>query len=241
MILALGKYFSPVQISGALKKEGIYISHETIYQFIWKDKKKGGGLFKFLRHKGKKYQKRGAINAGRGMIPGRVDISLRDAIVETKSRIGDWEADTIIGAGHKGAIVSLVERKSKISLFMLVPDKTKESVTKAIIQMLGPYKDQVLTITFDNGKEFADHRIISKALNTKCYFARPYHSWERGLNEHTNGLLRQFVPKKTDFGILRQKDIVKYQNLINSRPRKILNFNTPIQEFFESVGVALRA
>jgi len=238
VIYGLSQYFSPVQISGALKKAGICISHETIYKFIWQNKKDGGTLFRYLRHRGKRYRKRCGINAGRGMIPGRIDISMRDPIVETKSRIGDWEADTVIGAEHKGAIVTIVERKTKMSLFELVPDKTKESVTKAITNMLEAHKDKVLTITFDNGKEFADHDIIAKTLNTKCYFATPYHSWERGLNEHTNGLLRQFIPKKTDFTKLRHDDIVKYQNLLNNRPRKILNFNTPAQMFLYSDTVA---
>jgi len=238
VILGLGKYFSSVQISGSLKKEGIKISHESIYKFIWQNKKDGGLLFTYLRHRGKKYNKRGAINAGRGMIPGRVDISERPDVVETKSRIGDWEADTVIGAGHKGAVVTIVERKSKISFFELVADKTKESVTKAIIKMLKPHKDNVLTITYDNGKEFADHKIIANELDAKCYFARPYHSWERGLNEHTNGLLRQFIPKGTDFTKLTQNEIAKYQNLINNRPRKILNFNTPMEEFLYSGTVA---
>ena len=228
VILALSKYFSPVQISGVLKKDGIRISHETIYKMIWKDKRDGGSLYKYLRHKDKHYHKRGKITAGRGLIPDRVDISERDKVVDSKLRLGDWEGDTLIGADHKGAIVSLVERKSKIALFRLVSNKSKEAVTTAIDSMLKPYKNKVLTITFDNGGEFAGHKIISKALGAKCYFARPYCSWERGLNEHTNGLLRQFVPKKTMFDTLLHEDIEKYQNLINNRPRKVLDFNTPI-------------
>jgi len=240
IISGLIKYFSPVQISGSLKKEGSSISHETIYKFIWQDKRDGGRLFERLRRKGKKYNKRGSVNAGRGLIPNRVDISERDPIVETKSRVGDWEADTIIGADHKGAIVSLVDRKTKFALFKLVPDKTMESVTKAILNMMKPIKDKVLTITFDNGKEFASHAVIAKELDTKCYFARPYHSWERGLNEHTNGLMRQFVPKKTDFTTLRDEDVATYQDLINNRPRKVLDFNTPTEMFLNPDTVAFR-
>ncbi len=129
----------------------------------------------------------------------------------------------------------------KVTLLRLVPNKTKEVVTKAIIEMLKPYQDKVHTITYDNGGEFADHQIIAKSLDAKCYFARPYHSWERGLNEHTNGLLRQFVPKKTDFTTLTQRDIAKYQKLLNNRPRKILDFNTPIMVFFAYPNVALRS
>jgi IS30 family transposase len=165
---------------------------------------------------------------------------MRDSIVETKSRIGDWEADTVIGANHKGAIVTLVDRCSKKTLLKKVPNKTKEVVTKAIIDLLLPYKDKVHTITFDNGGEFADHKIIAKTLDAQCYFATPYASWERGLNEHTNGLLRQFIPKKTEFTTITDEDIAKYQNLLDNRPRKILQFNTPIAVFLSS-PVALAA
>ena len=240
IIYGLSQYHSPEQIGGALRLRGIKISHESIYNFIWNDKKGGGELYRYLRRKGRKYNKRGGKNAGRGLIPGRVDISMRDSIVETKSRIGDWEADTVIGANHKGAIVTLVDRCSKKTLLKKVPNKTKEVVTKAIIDLLLPYKDKVHTITFDNGKEFADHKIIAKTLDAQCYFATPYSSWERGLNEHTNGLLRQFIPKKTEFTTITDEDIAKYQNLLDNRPRKILQFNTPIAVFLSS-PVALAA
>ncbi len=182
----------------------------------------------------------GIYNTARGHIPDRVDISERDKIVDSKLRIGDWEGDTLIGANQKGAIVSLVERKSKIALFKLVRNKSKEAVTAAIVEMLKPYKKKVLTITFDNCGEFAGYKIISKALAAKCYFARPYCSWERSLNEHTNGLLRQFVPKKTMFDTLLHEDIEKYQNLINNRPRKVLDFNTPIDVFLSLQNAAIR-
>jgi len=240
VIYGLSQYHSPEQISGSLRKQGIKVSHETIYKFVWDDKKNGGELYTRLRHGGKKYNKRSGVNAGRGLIPGRIDISERPAIVDEKSRVGDWEADTIIGANHKGAIVSLVERYSKISLFRIVPNKTKEAVTAAIIEALKPYKDKVLTITYDNGGEFADHKIIAKNLDTECYFATPYHSWERGLNEHTNGLFRQFVPKKTEFTNISKEDVARYQDLLNNRPRKILDFNTPIWVFLNPPSVALQ-
>ncbi len=240
IIYGLTQYHSPEQISGSLKIKGIKISHESIYQFIWNDKKYGGELYRKLRHSGKKYNKRNGKNAGRWKIPGRVDIADRDPIVETKSRIGDWEADTVIGKNHKEAIVTLVDRHSKKALLKKVQSRTKEAVTKAIIELLLPYKDKVHTITFDNGGEFADHGIIAERLNAKCYFARPYHSWERGLNEHTNGLLRQFIPKKTDFTKITDEDIAKYQHLLDNRPRKILQFKTPITVFL-SPTVALAA
>ena len=236
----LSQYCSPDQIVGALEKQGISINHETIYQYIWQDKKQGGTLHRYLRRRGKKYKKRGSKYAGRGYIPGRVDIEERPKIVETKSRIGDWEGDTIIGAGRKGAIVTLVDRCSKIALFKKVENNTSELVTKAVVEMLKPIKKQVHTITFDNGREFSGHQTIGRILKAKCYFAKPYHSWERGLNEHTNGLLRQFIPKKTNFKYVTDEDIAKYQNLINNRPRKILNYNTPIEVFTSIQTVALR-
>lgn len=234
--------WSPVQISGRLKSDNIAsVSHESIYKMVWKAKKNGDELYKFLRHSGKKYNKRSGKNSGRGLIPNRVDIELRDKIVEEKSRIGDWEADTVIGANHKGAIVTLVDRMSKFSLFTLVPDKTKESVTQAIEKSLQGMKQNVQTITFDNGKEFAGHQELSRSLETLCFFAKPYHSWERGLNEHTNGLLRQFVPKKSDFGQLSQEDIDFVQNSLNNRPRKVLNYKTPAEIFFKHGSVAFAA
>ena len=232
--------WSPEQISGRLKAEGIAsVSHESIYKMVWRAKRNGNELYKFLRHHGKKYNKRSGKNAGRGLIPNRVDIEFRDRVVEAKSRIGDWEADTVMGAEHKGAIVTLVDRMSKFSLFTLVIDKTKESVTGAIKQSLNHIKQKVKTITFDNGKEFAGHQDIALSLNALCFFAKPYHSWERGLNEHTNGLLRQFFPKKSDFTLLSQKDIDFAQNAINNRPRKLLCYKTPAEVFFKHRTVAL--
>jgi IS30 family transposase len=183
--------WSPRQISGWMKKQGhIHVSAERIYQHVWADKKKGGKLWRYLRHNGKKYNKRKGKNAGRGLIPNRIDIQERPLIVEEKTRIGDWEGDTIIGANRKGAIVSLADRASKFTKLILVPNKISKSVTNAIIKALSsmPVKPKILT--FDNGKEFADHAILSEKLNVSCFFAKPYHSWERGLNEHTNGLVR---------------------------------------------------
>lgn len=234
--------WSPEQISGRLKIEnGIKVSYETIYKLVWKDKRDGGELYKFLRHAGKKYHKRGSKNSGRGLIPNRIDIESRDKIVEEKTRIGDWEGDTVIGANHQGAIVTLVDRMSKFSLFTLVGDKTKDSVTKAIEKSLYPHKKNVLTLTFDNGKEFADHQRIADNLEAQCFFAKPYHSWERGLNEHTNGLLRQYIPKKSDFSFISQKDVDFVQNALNNRPRKVLKYKTPAEVFLLNQTVAFAA
>jgi IS30 family transposase len=222
--------WSPEQISGWLKKNlSLSISHETIYTYIWKEKKSGGNLYTCLRRRGKKYNKRGSKNAGRGLIPNRIDISERPDIVDQKTRIGDWELDTIIGKNHIGALVSAVDRKSKFTKLMLVLNKTARQVTDALVSMLTLLKTAVHTMTADNGKEFAFHQEAAATLEAAFYFARPYRSWERGLNEHTNGLVRQYFPKKTRFDTISQDDVLRVQNLLNSRPRKILNFKTPLE------------
>ena len=189
--------WSPEQISGWLKKEKdtTAVSHETIYKYIWAEKSMGGLLYKELRHNGKKYNKRSKGTSGRGCIPGRIDIDERPNIVEAKTRIGDWELDTIIGAGQKGVIVSMVDRASKLTKLAKVSRKTAKEVTGALVKRLKPIQDFVLTLTADNGMEFAYHQEVSNILKTEFYFAKPYHSWERGLNEHTNGLVRQYLPK----------------------------------------------
>jgi transposase, IS30 family len=224
--------WSPVQISGWMKVNlNTSVSHEEIYQYVWKDKKEGGLLYKNLRHNGKKYNKRKGKNAGRGLIPNRVDIDKRPSIVEEKTRVGDWEIDTIIGKDHVGAIVSMVDRTTKYTKLVLVENKTSEAVTKGIQDALEPLSDVVLTLTADNGKEFAMHEKISTLLDAQVYFATPYHSWERGLNEHTNGLVRQYLPKKTRFDILTKEEVQRIENLLNTRPRKVLKFLTPLEAF----------
>lgn len=226
--------WSPVQIAGRLETEkAIKISHESIYKLIWQDKRNGGDLYKNLRHKAKKYNKRGGKSAGRGLIPNRKDISDRPAIVEKKERFGDFELDTIVGAGHKGAIVSIVDRASKYAYLELIQQATSENVEKALCHSLYllSKKSLVQTMTSDNGKEFSRHEAIVETLGGEFYFAKPYHSWERGLNEHTNGLVRQYFPKGTDFTILTQEEVVVVQNKLNNRPRKCLNFQTPAEVF----------
>lgn len=238
--------WSPEQTSGWIENNTSYtLSHETIYQHIREDKKAGGGLFLHLRHRGKKYNKRRVSadgkEAGRGLIPNRKDISERPSIVDKKSRIGDWEADLIIGANHKGAILSLVERRSKFTKLALLQGKTAEEVNAAIKRILSIYKAYVKTITFDNGKEFARHGDCAAFLGAACYFARPYHSWERGLNEHTNGLVRQYFPKGTYFDTITCEEVQFVEDALNHRPRKILNFKMPHTVFTEFVNnVALR-
>ena len=224
--------WSPEQISGWLVSEfQITVSHESIYQFILKDKRLGGNLYLHLRCK-KKRRKRYGSTSHRGQLLNRVSIDQRPAIVDTRSRFGDWELDTIIGKGHKQAIVSLTERKSRLTLLAKVKRKTAELTSRSIRRLLEPIASKVFTLTSDNGKEFARHQEIATALQANFYFAHPYSSWERGLNENTNGLIRQYFPKKHAFTTITEKDISMVINKLNNRPRKCLGFKTPNQVFF---------
>lgn len=228
--------WSPEQISNYLSiNEAINISHETIYKFIWTDKQNGGTLYKHLRWCNKKRQKRYGKNDRRGQIKDRVSIDQRPAVVDKKQRVGDWEIDTIIGANHQGALVSAVERKSNFSCIRFVQKKEAGLVAKAIFDMLEPYKSHVLTITVDNGKEFAMHNTIAKLLEADVYFAHPYSSWERGLNEQVNGLIRQYFPKKSNFKNISKSDTKFAENRLNNRPRKKLKFQKPIDIFSNSL------
>jgi IS30 family transposase len=223
--------WSPEQISSWLKMNTrIRLSHEWIYRYIRADKQYGGSLYTHLRCRKKRRKKYGS-NSARGQIPDRVSIDKRPAIVETRSRIGDWEIDTIIGARHKQAIVSIVDRKTRFTLLHKVERRSSQNVSDATKQLLAPYKTKVLTITADNGKEFSDHVAVSKALDTGFYFAHPYASWERGLNENTNGLIRQYFPKKSSFAAITSEDIEIVMERLNSRPRKCLGFKTPNELF----------
>ena len=218
--------WSPEQISDQLGKEQrLKISHEWIYQYIYKDKWAGGTLWKHLRCR-KKRRKRYGSYEKRGQIPNRTSIDERPQVVTERSRLGDWEADTIIGKGKKGAIVTLVDRKSRYLRMGLVSQRTKEAVKEMVISLLFDFP--VHTITCDNGKEFASHEEVAKTLRAKVYFAHPYSSWERGTNENTNGLIRQYIPKNTDFSKLTNADIQFVENRLNTRPRKCLSFTSPV-------------
>ena len=224
----LREKWSPEQISGWLLEEtGESLSHERIYQHIWDDKRSGGDLYTHLRRQGKKYQKRCNGKRSRGQIRNRVSIDERPDIVDEKTRIGDWEIDTVIGKGHSGALVTIVERATQFTLVANVANKSAEAVTAATIALLTPYTEALHTITADNGKEFAYHEQLTEALGTAVYFAHPYHSWERGLNENTNGLLRQYWPKDTDFKKVSNDEVYDVVTELNKRPRKTLGFKTP--------------
>ena len=228
----LQRKWSPEQISGRLKQEGKNsVSHETIYRFLLTDKAAGGQLHTHLRHPTKLYRRRYGKNDYRGIIPARVDIDERPAIVDKKTRLGDWEADTVIGKGHQGVLVTLTERVSKLNLVIPIVRKEAELTKEAIIQALKPFAAWVHTITFDNGREFCRHLEIAQALDCKTYFAKPYHSWERGLNENHNGLLRQYFPKSQPLDKVTQDDANKALAGLNHRPRKTLNYKTPWEVF----------
>ncbi|WP_166426226.1 IS30 family transposase [Paraglaciecola sp. 20A4] len=238
----LNEKWSPEQVSGWLREDqNINVSHETIYQHIWSDKLCGGDLFQHLRRKGKAYQSRSKDKqAGRGFIKNRVSIDERPHIVDDKSRVGDWEIDLVIGKGHSGALITIVERKTSFTVSTRVDDKSAKTVTAATITLLAPFKGAVFTITADNGKEFAYHEKMTEHLQCDVYFADPYCSWQRGLNENTNGLLRQYWPKSTDFKKVSQSAVQDVIVNLNDRPRKKLNYKTPAKLMAEHM-VAIAA
>ena len=227
--------WSPQQIVGYSKINNIpMVSHEIIYQFIRQDKKDGGLLWTHTRHR-LKHRKR-PICGKQVNIKNKVSIDLRPAIVDTQERYGDWEIDTIIGEDGKGAILTITERKTDFLLMeKMKSGKQAEGLAKAAIRMLFAYKNTVHTITSDNGSEFAEHELIAKKLKANFYFAHPYSSWERGLNEYTNKLIRQYVIKGTNFDLYDSEFIQLVQNKINRRPREKLKFQTPSKIFYASL------
>jgi IS30 family transposase len=235
----LRQEWSPEQISGWLQREHkLCLSHERIYQYVYDDKWAGGTLHRHLRCQ-KQRRKRYGSHDRRGQLANRRCISERPIVVDSRSRLGDWEADTIAGKGHQQALVSLTERKSKLTLLVKVEHATAEAVEAAITRLLQPVAQRVHTITSDNGREFARHQQIATKLQAEFYFAHPYASWERGLNENTNGLVRQYFPKGSDFTTITDEAVEKVMQRLNHRPRKTLGFSTPHQVFYEPSSVAL--
>ncbi len=224
---------SPQQASGRLLLEqALHISHECIYQHVYQDKAQGGDLVRLLRCQKVRKKRYASGQERRGMLKNRVSIDERPAVVDQRSRIGDWEGDTVIGKGHQGVLVTLVERKSRYTLAAQLDSRHSSKVTQAIIELLGPHRKQCKTLTFDNGKEFAEHAFIAKCLDAKVYFAHPYCSWERGLNENHNGLLRQYFPKKTNLLKVTQEEVNDVVYRLNHRPRKCLGYLTPHEVFY---------
>ena len=226
----INEQWSPEQIKGYCDQHHIQmVSHERIYQFIRHDKSIGGQLYTHLRTGHKKRRKKYGKSSIKQTIKGRIFIDQRPEQINNRTRYGDWEIDTIIGKGRTGAILTVVERKSQFTLMAKLPGKNAKDTAKAMIQLLAPYKSMVLSITSDNGTEFAEHKLIAKKLNADFYFAHPYSSWERGLSEYTNKLIRQYIPKKTDFKTINNQYINQITLKLNRRPRKKLDYNTPIK------------
>ena len=229
----LRQEWSPEQIAGRLRREGrARLSHERIYQHIYADKAKGGTPHQHLRCR-KVRRKRYGSYSRRGQLPNRTGIEQRPEVVAAKRRIGDWEADTIIGKGHTAALVSLVERKSKLTRLGCVARPTAAAVARAAVTLLMPVAAKVCTITSDNGREFAQHQEIAAELGARFYFAHPYASWERGVNENTNGLVRQYFPKDLAFTSITDAQVRRAQERLNNRPRKTLGYRTPNEVFFK--------
>ena len=224
--------YSPEQIKGSALVDGLpCVSHETIYKFIWKDKKSGGTLFKHLRNRGRRYRKRSDKKDSREILINRVDIDKRPEIVNRKERIGDLEIDLVIGKGHQQALLTINDRATGYLFMSKVLSKEAKEIEIKTTFLLEDWKPLLHTITSDNGKEFANHESIAEKLDVKFYFAKPYHSWQRGANENLNGLVRQYIPKDHDFKSISDDDILNVQNILNTRPRKRLGFKSPKEVF----------
>jgi len=228
--------WSPEQIVGKAKRDGIsMVSTERIYRFIRQDKQEGGLFWKHCRHK-LKHRKRPATGK-KVVIPNKVMIDERPDVINNRERFGDWEVDTIVGPENKGAILTLTERQTGFLIMRKLSEgKNAKALANELYYMLLPYKKNVHSITSDNGTEFYEHPMIAKKLNARFFFANPYSSWQRGLNEYTNGLIRQYIPKKQSFSNYTNEQIAFFQKKINNRPRKKLNFDTPKNKFFNLIN-----
>lgn len=237
----LREEWSPEQIAGWLKVTNLpRVSHERIYQHVQYDRDwRHGDLYKHLRHGKKRRRRYGSYKRG-GPIPDRLGIEERPEIVDQRMRLGDWEIDTVIGKGPE-AVVTIVERRSRLTRIARVACRGAENVEAATLGLLAPLAGKVNTITADNGGEFARHVHMASSLNASFFFAHPYSSWERGLNENTNGLIRQYFPKKTNFRDITDQEIQTVMDKLNNRPRKCLGFKTPNEVFFAEHEVALQS
>ena len=225
--------WSPEQISGHLRAQRILsISPETIYRHVKRDRRRGGLLFKHLRFWKKKWRKLYRSRDSRGRLPGKRMIDQRPAAIETRKQIGHWEIDTVMGRyGTKPCIVTLVERKTGYSMIGKLCARTKDAANRRILKLIGRRPELFETITADNGTEFHGYEDIERLTDVKFYFAQPYHSWERGTNENTNGLIRQYLPKGTSMEALTQSQCDAIADKLNNRPRKRHDYKTPAQLF----------
>ena len=231
----LCRQWSPEQVAGHLARSGLLaISHETIYRHVWRDKKAGGFLYTHLRGARKRRRKRYGAYDSRGKLAGKRPISERPPEVETRRQTGHWEIDTVAGTGSKDCIVSLVERKSGLLLIGKLGDRTTASLNRRVIHFIRQNDTAFKTVTADNGTEFHDYKGIEARTRALFYFARPYHSWERGSNENANGLIRQYLPKGASMAGLSQQRCNAIAQKLNTRPRKRLGFRTPLECYNES-------
>ena len=223
---------SPQQVVGYLARhKGLSLHHETVYQLIYADKASGGDLYTHLRVASKPYRKRYGSYDRRGKIKGRVSIDDRPAVVDRGNRIGDWEGDTVIGNGRRSALLTMVERKTLYTVIVRLTGKRADLLAEAAVQGMQHLKDRVKTITLDNGLEFSRHETIAEGLEADIYFAHPYASWERGINENTNGLIRQYFPKGTEFNEVSDAQIEHVMSRLNNRPRATRGDRSPNELF----------
>ncbi|WP_143728830.1 IS30 family transposase [Microbulbifer sp. GL-2] len=226
------KELSPQQTASYLRRHtGVSLHHETIYQLIYLDQTNGGDLYKHLRVASKPYRKRYGKYDRRGKIKNRVSIDDRPAVVDRMNRIGDWEGDTIIGKGRGGALLTMVERKTLYTVIVRLTGKRSDLLAEAAVSHMVSIKDKIKTITFDNGLEFSGHETIAEGLDAEIYFAHPYSSWRRGINENTNGLIRQYFPKGTDFNKVTDEQVQFVMDRLNSRPRASRGERSPNELF----------
>jgi len=224
VVRLLRLWWSPEQIAGHLGT----ISHETIYVHIWSDKRRGGSLWTHLRQAGKKRRKRYGAYDSRGRLAGKRHISERPPQIETRREPGHWEIDTIMGTDHgRHSIVTLVERMTGYLVMGKLERHTAAECSAKVIELIARHAGRVCTITADNGTEFHSYRIVEAATGVEFYFATPHHAWERGTNENTNGLIRQYLPKRTSLAKTTQADCDRIAKMLNARPRKRLGYKTP--------------
>ena len=224
--------WSPEQIAGWLKRSRVLsISHQTIYRFVWYDRCNGGYLHTHLRQARKKWRKRYRSDDSRGVLPGKRHISERPPGAENRSRFGHWEIDTVMGARDTHCIVTLVERKSGITIIGKLAARTTAELNRRVAKLAQREERPFFTITADNGTEFHAYEQLEQTIGTCFYFATPHHSWERGSNENTNGLIRQYLPKGKTMAQLTQRDCDAIARKLNTRPRKRLGYKTPEQSY----------
>ena len=232
--MLLKEKWSPEQIAGYLRRRGeLWISHETIYRHIWRDHKGGGSLHRHLRGARKQNRKRYRSYDSRGRLAGKRHISERPPGVEKRRQVGHWEIDTVMGR-HTDCVVTLVERKTGFVLIGKLPARTKEHTIAAVVALIRRYPHRFRTITSDNGTEFHCYRQIEAATGVRFYFATPHHAWERGTSENTNGLIRQYLPKRQSMVRLTQEQCDQIAQKLNDRPRKRHAYNTPSNCFLRT-------